>query len=355
MSIKKIYFRKSTISVILSILSFLIFSISAHAESIFLKDGTIAEGTIESETDKVVKLKTVEGKLRDIPRRDVLRTLHHTDYTQKKYIYKTDKSLVEAFVVDEDKLTYTYRVDLNSASEFKILKSEINTISKTKIEFASDAKEKGMTREEEIIARASRLRFGAGWPLVPVEIMNKDWGSMFFFNLDAVVYRMRNAKSNGLDFFVRGSSRTITRDGGGNSGSNVTVAPSVVNGFFGNVVPSDFDTQSIKWSQMSLGTGIRYIHGFYFAGILWQGYVMAYYQYSMLGIDIKESGVPNRYLTLDYTSKGIVGGAGIEVALSSYFGIFAEFTGGYSPAFKSGKNSEGRNLNIGATMRTSYL
>ena len=76
---------------------------SAFAESLFLKDGSISEGGIVTETDKAVKFKFADGNVKEIPRTDILRFLHHADYNQKRYVYKTDRSLVEAYIVEEDK------------------------------------------------------------------------------------------------------------------------------------------------------------------------------------------------------------------------------------------------------------
>ena len=49
------------------------------------------------------------------------------------------------------------------------------------------------------------------------------------------------------------------------------------------------------------------------------------------------------------------GGAGIELGLFRYFGVFAEMTYGYSPAMPSDRNLEEFAINFGLTWRTSYL
>lgn len=345
----------------------LLFFISANAESIFLKDGSIIDGTIISETDKAVKLKTADDKLHEIPRKDVLRILHHTDYTLKKYIYKTDNSLVEAFIVDEDKVAYTCRVVLNSAAEFKILKSEIETISKKKIGFEPEKKEAAPSRrKEDITARAPRVRVAMGSNLSRPDVYNDlpdDYmvtSLTSIMNLDVFIYRKRNIKANGIDFFVRGSHLWVENDLN-KTGINY-FSVSDVNDYFGDIIPGAAAVAQIGCGQFGLGTGIRYAHGFYLAGILWQGYAMGYYQYSILDIWILANRPTADPLifepfdkTFDYTSHGIVGGAGIDIALFSYFGVFAEFTAGYSPAFKTRRNIEQQIIRWGVSWRTSYL
>jgi hypothetical protein len=100
----------------------------------------------------------------------------------------------------------------------------------------------------------------------------------------------------------------------------------------------------------------------YFLGILWQGYVMLHYQYSRVELDTElqvdlGGGVWSepRNKKYEYTSHGIAGGAGVELGLFRYFGVFAEMTYGYSPAMPSDRNLEEFAINFGLTWRTSYL
>jgi hypothetical protein len=201
-----------------------------------------------------------------------MRVVHHEDFKVKKYIYKSDNSLVEAFIVDEDKLNYTYRVDLNSANEFKMLKSEIETISKKKSEPAS-AK---ITRKEDIMSRESLIRLGltGAAPLFNTTSGFADnWlGPFRGSTLDIFLWRERNQQNSGFDIFTRGMINHYTN-----------VKPSAL-GYatpaYDTVKFSSITFEDSEITQFSAGPGLRYINGVYAGGILWQGYFSFYYQYS---------------------------------------------------------------------------
>lgn len=333
--------RKHTIAMIFSAVFILIVTGSAYAESLFLKDGSITEGSVVTETDKSVKFKFADGKLKEIPRIDILRVLHHTDYNQKRYIYKTDTSLVEAFIVDEDKLTYTYRIDLNSPNEFKMLKNEIETISKKKLEFASDKKEKVMTREENLTTRAPRIRIGAMFR-GPLDSTKNYAEALEAVLADIFIYRHRNAQGNGIDVLMRGTY----------------VYQNIADySYLGYSIPSGYTVEDSEIQHIGMGAGLRYIHGWYAGGLLWQGYALAYYQYSQTSVDIYSKSSPTNGVGTDdkFYSHGVVGGIGLEIGLFSYFGIFGEYTNGYSKGFPAGRNTEVGCFRLGVTLRTSYL
>ncbi|HPP95905.1 MAG TPA: hypothetical protein PKX79_11070, partial [Spirochaetota bacterium] len=110
-----------------------LFIISYHsvfAESIFLKDGKIIEGTITKETDKATEIKTTDGQKLSIARKDILRTLVNTSYKTKMYIMKDDKTVIAVYIVDEDNESYTYRTELQDPNESKIKKDNVLFISK---------------------------------------------------------------------------------------------------------------------------------------------------------------------------------------------------------------------------------
>lgn len=102
---------------------------AAQAESVFLKNGKIIEGSIISETDSSVTVKTEDGIRTVIPRNYVLRILFHNRYRDLRYIYKKDGSSLEGYIVDEDEENYVYRKDLQSPAEEKIPRSAVDTIS----------------------------------------------------------------------------------------------------------------------------------------------------------------------------------------------------------------------------------
>lgn len=314
----------------------LLFIPAAYAESIFLRDGSITEASVLSETDRSIRFKTAEGRVREIPRRDVIRIIHHADYKDKKYIYKTDKSLVEAFIVDEDLNFYTCRAKLDAADEFKLLKNEVETISKKKIEFSSDNRSR--SRREEIVSRASLIRLAAG---ISDQYPELDDGGANF-NMDIFLYRMRNNDGNGFDFF--GSVLHKEFQGMDQMGREDA---EVIAEKYGYTLQSTDSYTSLDIVQTGIGAGVRYIHGYYFAGIFWQGYLSG--SVNSIWNNFSESG---EYETKSrYT--GLIANAGIEAAPFSYFGVFAETGITYMPAAENYKVSQ--NIYFGIILRTSYL
>ena len=102
------------------------------AESVFLKNGSIVEGTIEKETSSSIRIKSANG-LQDISKKEVIRSLTSDSYKKKLYIYKKDLSLIEGYIVDENRSQYTIRKELLQCDETVLLKSEIEFYSRMDI------------------------------------------------------------------------------------------------------------------------------------------------------------------------------------------------------------------------------
>ncbi|MBP7736242.1 MAG: hypothetical protein KA369_09745 [Spirochaetes bacterium] len=97
----------------------------ASAEVVFLRDGRIVEGKILNETPAAVTVKKRDGSTAVFGRGAVLRILYTDVYMGKVYIHRTDGKVVEAFIVDEDRETYTVRTDLNSTKEMVIRRQDV--------------------------------------------------------------------------------------------------------------------------------------------------------------------------------------------------------------------------------------
>ncbi len=98
----------------------LCFLMPASGEYIFLRDGQIVEGTIVSESAKTVSLKKKDNKKETYQRENIMRILYTELYMGKVYVQKIDGKGVTGFMVDEDRLTYTFRRELNDPAEFTI-------------------------------------------------------------------------------------------------------------------------------------------------------------------------------------------------------------------------------------------
>ena len=135
-------FRKSAFSIISGVFFILILTGSSFAESVFLKDGSIVEGKVTKETDLELQIDFPDGTNRKLLRKDIIRTLYHDDYKNKRYLNKMDGEVLEVYIVDEDKASYTYRNDLNIFNEVKILRTDVDSISKRLVPVAKDEPKK---------------------------------------------------------------------------------------------------------------------------------------------------------------------------------------------------------------------
>ncbi|NCC45307.1 MAG: hypothetical protein EOM18_17375, partial [Clostridia bacterium] len=90
----------------------MILSAPLSAEYIFLKDGSILKGTIVSDTAATVNLRLEDRRMQRIPRSDIMRILYTDLYMGKVYIQKIDGKSIVAYMVDEDRDTYTFRMEI---------------------------------------------------------------------------------------------------------------------------------------------------------------------------------------------------------------------------------------------------
>lgn len=96
-----------------------------QGESVFLNDGSIAEGTIISDSPGSLTLRGADKKLRQIRRGDIKRILYTKLRMAKVFIQKRDGKSAVAFIVDEDQESYTCRNELYSPEEFTLKRSDV--------------------------------------------------------------------------------------------------------------------------------------------------------------------------------------------------------------------------------------
>lgn len=99
------------------------------AEFVFLKDGSIVEGTILNDALAHIVLRGTDKKNKQIPRDKILRILYTELKMGKIYIQKRDGKGLVAYMVDEDRTTYTFRKELYKPEEFTIPRNDILFIS----------------------------------------------------------------------------------------------------------------------------------------------------------------------------------------------------------------------------------
>jgi hypothetical protein len=123
---------KSTIAVFTAI-AWISISTTLHAESFFLKDGSITEGHIVLETDAATKIKLGDNKIITIDRKKILRVVYDTAYKKKVYLKLSNGKLAEGYIVEEDRSEYTIRDRLDSPAEYKLDKKDVVAVSKEKL------------------------------------------------------------------------------------------------------------------------------------------------------------------------------------------------------------------------------
>lgn len=106
--------------------------ISVSAESVFLKNGTIVEGSVAAEDVNKITLKESSGDSTDIQRSNILRILVHQRYKDQIYLTRTDGYTYEGFIVNEDNDNITIRTSLDSSKEINIPREAVETISRKK-------------------------------------------------------------------------------------------------------------------------------------------------------------------------------------------------------------------------------
>lgn len=95
------------------------------AEAVFLKDGSIIEGTIISDGAVSVTIRTEDKKTRQIQRSSIMRILYTELKLGKIYVQKRDGKGIVAHLVDEDRESYTFRRELFSPEEFTLKRNEV--------------------------------------------------------------------------------------------------------------------------------------------------------------------------------------------------------------------------------------
>lgn len=96
-----------------------------HAEYIFLKDGNIIQGQIVSEdATELIILKT-DKKQVTVKRSDTMRVLYTEIYLGKIFIQLTNGKNIGCYMVDEDRESYTFRMELYNPEEFKYKRDQV--------------------------------------------------------------------------------------------------------------------------------------------------------------------------------------------------------------------------------------
>ncbi|HSV97581.1 MAG TPA: hypothetical protein VLM75_11710 [Spirochaetota bacterium] len=326
------------------------------AESVFLKDGSIVEGNIAKETDTEIQITLKTKEQRSLPRRDVLRTVYHDEYRQLRYIHLLNGDVLEGYIVDEDRESYTYRKDLASNKENRVAKTKVDFVSKNRVaaRAGKDGAEKreekvapAGSRQEGIVSRAAKLRAGYGFG---TDLGFEQWDNKDIFNLDYFPSSYRNSRANGFDMLARIKMHKLQQ-------YDSAIGDADFHNWIGeSLLPATSTINEIEMTHLGVGLGGRAVYGWYIFGVLWQGYTSALIQYSSVDLWCKYQDVGISYSrSISKNAVGVVSAIGIELGLTKYIGVYVEGNIGYVPVFHSNQNLEEPSLLFGAVWRMSYL
>lgn len=97
----------------------------AYAEFVFSKDGSILEGQIISDARDAVTIRATDRKAHVIKRGNIIRILYTELKMGKIYIQKRDGEGLVAYMVDEDRSSYTFRKELYKPAEFTLARTDV--------------------------------------------------------------------------------------------------------------------------------------------------------------------------------------------------------------------------------------
>ncbi len=116
--------HKKTALLIILVLSLTV-SLPLGAEYVFIDTGEILDGKIISENADSVVFRDKEKKTRTIKRDKIMRLLYTELYLGKIYVQKTDGETIVCYMVDEDRESYTFRMELYKPDEFRLRRDEV--------------------------------------------------------------------------------------------------------------------------------------------------------------------------------------------------------------------------------------
>jgi hypothetical protein len=103
----------------------LFISINLYSEYLFLKDGSIVKGAIISDTADYITFRNEEKKTERYPRNQIMRILYTELNMGRVFVQRRDGKVDTAYMVDEDRLTYTFRKDLYKPAEFIMKRADV--------------------------------------------------------------------------------------------------------------------------------------------------------------------------------------------------------------------------------------
>ncbi len=110
---------------IILIFAVLFLTVNLRSEYLFLKDGLIIKGSIISDKADSISFRNDEGKVLRYPRDKILRLLYTELNMGRVFVQRRDGKVDTVYMVDEDRITYTFRKDLYKPVEFTMKRADV--------------------------------------------------------------------------------------------------------------------------------------------------------------------------------------------------------------------------------------
>jgi hypothetical protein len=147
------------------------------AESVFLKDGTIIEGSLLSRDQSEVTLVLPNKVKVSVPAGEVIRIAHNDDYKKPAVLRMKDGTVRKGHIVAEDERTITLRAGLDSAGELVLGRESIKEIKR-----GADA----VGDQKPPVAFEITPGNAAKYSIIPIQsgsflVETNGWGAFFCF------------------------------------------------------------------------------------------------------------------------------------------------------------------------------
>jgi hypothetical protein len=189
----------------------------ALAEYLFLKDGSIIEGTVANETDAAVTVTHAKGGARTVPRTQLLRTLYRKDFLYRQSAKLYSGEVLDGFLVQESQDEYIFRKELFAPAERIVKKKDVIYLRKKEL-YTLEGK---IEQEYSILDYVPSLTL-RGSLIIPIKkayLQQFAYGGGIGFNFSAI---RRSGFGIGIDagcWYLRGKGDILKKflQGGGSS------------------------------------------------------------------------------------------------------------------------------------------
>jgi len=107
------------------------FQTFAFSEYLFYNDGSIKKCIVIKDRPNELTVRFEDGSIVTVVRKSLLRIQYTEFYKGKVHIKKNNGTILEGYIVDEDRLSYTFRKELYKPMEFKLTRKEVLFFAKT--------------------------------------------------------------------------------------------------------------------------------------------------------------------------------------------------------------------------------